>query len=624
MAYQFSFATAALRQFLALLIFCATFSIGHARDLKPHQQGNLEEITARSQQSFPETDALILSELKTSSDPQYRLQLLTKHAQLLDLYQRADRLLTVAREGQTLALELKQASAQQFFTIMEANALYLHGKLYEALRLHQQLAPALLQADSITRYLGMLSLAHIHMGLNQNEVATREFNNIIDADGAPIELKTFATLYLADLQINIGLYAKSLDYHRKALEITPPSYRQLVLYSEMGIARSLNTLKKHEEALLKIDSVIKDFHQSGNLNAEAYALLLKGYFLTKLNQFARAEEPYLQSATIYEGLGNPERISNIYSHLTGNFTDLKKIDKAIFYGEKNLALALNSDALNLQWDAYATLADAEAAAGRYKPAHQYMLKAFKIFQQSSRQTLDSQTVLIREQFDTERKEKENIILAEKLAIESLLLSNKNREIWILGTLSGAMAITLVTLLFAYRRTRYLAQHDGLTGLLNRRQIIGQGEQEFRRAQRYHTPLAIVGFDIDHFKQINDQYGHAEGDKVLKCVGQVCNDMVRDSDYVGRLGGEEFLIILPHCEKDGALKFAERVREKITQTAKQKITNEMITASFGVVELSPNDTNFESLLQRADVAMYHAKARGRNQCSTVDLQIVATA
>jgi len=600
------------------------FSVANGQDFKANQQRNLEEITARSQHSFPETDSLILSELKTSSDPKYRLQLLTKQAQLFDLYQRQDNLLTVAREGQALALELNQNSTQRFFEIMEANALYLSGKLNEAMRLHQRLAPSLQHTDPEIRYWGMLSLARTHMGLNQNEVATRELNNLINAEGAPIELKTLATLYLADLQINIGLYAKSLDYHRKALEITPPSYRQLVLYSEMGVARSLNTLKKHEEALLKIDSVIKDFHQSGNLNAEAYALLLKGYFLTKLNQFSRAEEPYLQAAAIYEGLGNPEKISNIYSHLTGNFTDLKKIDKAIYYGEKNLALALNSDALNLQWDAYATLADAEAAAGRYKPAHQYMLKAFKIFQKSSRQTLDSQTVLIREQFDTERKEKENIILAEKLAIESLLLSNKNRDIWILGTLTGAMALTLITLLFAYRRTRYLAQHDGLTGLLNRRQIIRQGEQEFRRAQRYHTPLSIVGFDIDHFKQINDKYGHAEGDKVLKCVGQVCDDMIRDSDYVGRLGGEEFLIILPHCEKDGALKFAERIREKLTKTAEQKMANEIITASFGVVELSNNDTNFENLLQRADIAMYHAKARGRNQCSTVDLQIVATA
>ena len=607
---------------LSILVFLAFSHCLPTMAINSTQQSNLEEINARSQQFYPAAESLISSELKSTTDPQYRLQLYIKQVQLFDLYRRHDLLLKAAQEGQALAHELKANSAEILFQIMQADALNLSGKLYEAMRIHQKLGPNLQDVDQETRYWGALSRGRTHMALNQNETATKEFNNIIDADGAPISLKALAILDLAELQINIGLFGKSLDYFQKALEITPASNKQIVLYSEMGIARSLNALKRREEALAKIDGIIKEFQQSGNLNAEAYALLLKGYFYSKLKQFTLAELPYLQSAALYEKLGNQQKISNIYAHLAGNYADLKKADKAVLYGEKSLALALASDDLILQWDAYATLADAEAAAGHHKSAYQHMVNAFELLHKSSRQTLDSQTILIREQFDSERKEKENAILAEKLAIESLMLNNKKREIWILSTLTGAMALTLICLLLAYRRTRYLAQHDGLTGLLNRRQIIQQGEQEFQRAKRYHTPLSLVSFDIDHFKEINDRFGHAEGDKVLKCVGAVCKEMIRGTDYVGRLGGEEFLIVLSHSEKDGALKFAERLREKLTEVAKQKVGDQVITASFGVVQLNNNDANFESLLQRADIAMYHAKSRGRNQCSTIDLQVVS--
>lgn len=595
----------------------------NASAITTQQQSNLEQITQDSQQSYTLTEAKILAELKTNADPDYRLQLLIKQAQLYDLYQRYELLLSVAKEGQVLAQTLKQDSSQLLFNIMEANALNLIGKSYEALRIHQGAASQLQGSKPEVRYFGILSLANAHMALNQNELATKELNSIVNATDAPPMLKSKASLALAELQMNILQYAKSLEYYRKALEISPASMHQLMLTAEMGIAQALNGLKKHQEAILKIDKVIHDFHQSGNLNAEAYALLLRGYFYSKSRQFWHAEPSYLQSAALYEKLGNPQKLSNIYTHLSGHYTDLKDIDKALEYGEKTLALALNSSNLGLQWDAYATLAEARAAEGNHKLAYQHMRKAFATLLESSKQTLESQTILMREQFDAERKEKENTILAEKLAIDGLILSSKKREIWILSILVIVMTISLVALLRAYRSTRYLAQHDGLTGLLNRRQVLRQGEQEFERAKRYHTPLSIVSFDIDHFKEINDEFGHAEGDKVLKCVGNICKDVVRGSDFVGRLGGEEFLIVLSHSEKEGALKFAERVRERLSQDVNHHLRC-TVTASFGVVQMSANDTDFESLLQRADIAMYHAKSHGRNQCSTVDLQIVSSA
>ncbi|MDX9688963.1 MAG: diguanylate cyclase [Proteobacteria bacterium] len=158
-----------------------------------------------------------------------------------------------------------------------------------------------------------------------------------------------------------------------------------------------------------------------------------------------------------------------------------------------------------------------------------------------------------------------------------------------------------------------ANTDALTGIHNRRFFMIQAEQEIRRAQRFSRSLSIIMMDLDHFKHINDTYGHAAGDCVLETVVHASLETLRESDIIGRLGGEEFAILLPETSLEAAIEVAGRLRihiaETMAPTAKGAI---QCTTSLGVTEMGPKDSTIDDLLSRADEALYSAKEKGRNR------------
>lgn len=161
--------------------------------------------------------------------------------------------------------------------------------------------------------------------------------------------------------------------------------------------------------------------------------------------------------------------------------------------------------------------------------------------------------------------------------------------------------------------RILAHTDALTGLQNRRAFLETAERELHRARRLAHPLALITFDIDHFKQINDTYGHAAGDKVLQAIAERCRQQVRSIDLVGRFGGEEFAVLLVEADLSEALDVAERLRIcLLTEPIVVGDYQIAATASFGVVTLTDGATEIDALLRRADVALYAAKRSGRNR------------
>lgn len=154
-----------------------------------------------------------------------------------------------------------------------------------------------------------------------------------------------------------------------------------------------------------------------------------------------------------------------------------------------------------------------------------------------------------------------------------------------------------------------ATTDALTGIFNRMKFNKSLTNEIQRAQRYSTPLSLIIFDIDHFKQVNDTYGHLAGDTVLKNLAGLVVSNLREIDVFARWGGEEFVIQTPETNPDGAIKLAEKLRSKIEKHDFSE--PEKITTSFGVTTFKKGD-NTVSLLNRADEALYRAKEGGRNQ------------
>ena len=162
--------------------------------------------------------------------------------------------------------------------------------------------------------------------------------------------------------------------------------------------------------------------------------------------------------------------------------------------------------------------------------------------------------------------------------------------------------------------KHQAHIDYLTGISNRGYFMEQAEQELNRAVRYEKPLSICMLDIDFFKQVNDSHGHKVGDTVLKKLTAICQKTVREVDVIGRLGGEEFAILLPETGKEATTDAAERLRVAIANT---KVPLEdglslSFTISIGVASLSSNDDNIDVLLNLADKALYEAKNSGRNK------------
>jgi diguanylate cyclase (GGDEF)-like protein len=170
-----------------------------------------------------------------------------------------------------------------------------------------------------------------------------------------------------------------------------------------------------------------------------------------------------------------------------------------------------------------------------------------------------------------------------------------------------------------RELHDLATTDALTGLANRRHFVARLEHELARVHRLvNPPVSVLMIDLDHFKRVNDRYGHPVGDALLKHCATVVGDCARKMDLIGRMGGEEFAILLPGTDLDSACSFAERLCTTLANTPLQHdgltIT---VTASIGVAEMSVVDAGTSDVLKRADAALYRAKEGGRNRVARQD-------
>lgn len=169
---------------------------------------------------------------------------------------------------------------------------------------------------------------------------------------------------------------------------------------------------------------------------------------------------------------------------------------------------------------------------------------------------------------------------------------------------------------AYHEAIYqLVVCDGLTQSFNRRKFTEETARELERAKRHHRPLGLVLFDIDHFKKVNDTFGHLAGDHVLQQIARRTRDFLRTEQVFARVGGEEFAILNPEMDAEGTLTLAEKLRERIAgETFPYAGVDLAITCSFGVAELRPEMKTPDELYEAADRALYQSKNQGRNRVS----------
>ena len=193
-------------------------------------------------------------------------------------------------------------------------------------------------------------------------------------------------------------------------------------------------------------------------------------------------------------------------------------------------------------------------------------------------------------------------LDEQLAVETYYFSTTQRLEKLLAQVAEAQ-----------HNLEEVTRLDGLTQALNHKFLLEALDMEFYRSRRFQHPFTILFLDLDHFKELNDHYGHSFGDKVLKQVAADIRAIIRPSDIVGRYGGEEFVVGLIECNEETGKLIAERIRLKIAlDTFEFGTHSAFVTLSIGCVTLRDTNKNLDELIEKADQAMYQAKATGRNQ------------
>ena len=274
---------------------------------------------------------------------------------------------------------------------------------------------------------------------------------------------------------------------------------------------------------------------------------------------------------------------------------------------------------------YQSRARSHQAMGRAEQAYADLQRYFEIQERITAAERSQQARLLREQFDSDRRDLENSRLANETALRErqvAALLEARRWQWTAMALGGVLVLVLAALvvrqLARMRRLRELAATDPLTGVANRRSIERLGEEAIAAARGSGEGLCVLILDIDHFKQVNDRYGHLTGDRALAKVATACTAALRQFDQLGRIGGEEFLVLLPHTRMAQARQVAERIRSTVEMQQFADIDPDLrLSVSIGIAELRPEDKDLQALCERADSALYAAKDGGRNRMVAAD-------
>jgi diguanylate cyclase (GGDEF)-like protein len=170
------------------------------------------------------------------------------------------------------------------------------------------------------------------------------------------------------------------------------------------------------------------------------------------------------------------------------------------------------------------------------------------------------------------------------------------------------------------RLKQLAETDELTGLPNRRKFLRSASDTLQKVKKFHARASVIVLDLDHFKEVNDNYGHEAGDDTLRHLADQLSRGLRQGDILARFGGEEFVILLPDTDEWGAIQLAERLRVRIeSYSIETRVASFHATASFGVTQLLARDADMRAALARADTALYEAKEHGRNRVRAYSAQ-----
>ena len=532
--------------------------------------------------------------------------------------------LAFARAGLTDAMRLGDVGAQILFGLCEASYIDGSGQTSQSAATVEK-ALALARKHNDRRLLAR-ALAHrgnLRSLLGQQAAALSDFleaQRVYTAAG----LRKEAEAGLGDIAAayrRMGDHAKALEYLRQSMAFAE---RQgdpgLLTVALMQTAFLHENLGHHDEALQVLRRAIDTAAAHGLEYNVAAANLATGSALVQKGDFSGAETALATARIGFERVGDRSNEAMLQL-LEGMVLAGRGDDQLALEHYDRAARAFDADPnLRYQVDLYAARALSHEALGDYRAA----MDDLKLERTGRRKLNDDartqQSLLLQYQFDTARRDLENARLqSERHSQQQRLKAIERANRWQLAALlSTGLLLLLLGVMFlrqlrSMRRINRLALTDALTGVANRRHVEVAAEQALDNARNADAPLAVLTFDLDWFKRINDGHGHASGDQVLVRVARACEAVLRQNDLLGRMGGEEFIVLLPNTQSDAALLVAERLRDSVHRLDLSDIAQDLgVTISLGLAMLRPQDDGVHDVIDRADAALYRAKEAGRNR------------
>ena len=445
-----------------------------------------------------------------------------------------------------------------------------------------------------------------------------------------LNLSGWANINLADVATSFRRYGdpqSAIRYYTKlkALYLKNNNQEQ-AMYVNSDIGLALDELGEHQQA---VDNFLVSYQYFKEHQQEKVAATMAtniAYSLIKLNRLNEAEKYLIEADTVINEKDLTDysftklfmaEIKFQQARYKEALTELEQGEKAFRTLQNNRGL---TQLLQLKSNIYVAMNDLSAAYGALQ---EFVTLTKKVDGNS----LSHHTTELKVKFDTSRIESENqrLIENQNLKEQELALLEKNKSLQHIILLLAGFILTIVSI-FAYkqvhrnRQLQVIALTDYLTKLPNRRHIYAQAAKYFQQALKHQSPFSVIIFDADHFKKINDNFGHELGDRALMTIANAGRALSGNKDLVGRIGGEEFLILLPNTDATDALALAHQLQNHISRLSAQNLPAELkLTVSAGVATLEPQnntedayqDKDFATLLKRADNALYEAKNAGRN-------------
>ena len=487
-----------------------------------------------------------------------------------------------SRYDQAVALALRHADDEMLALALFARG-YLSGLrgqyaagLADLKRAHG-LFEQVKAADRALTTLNSIAILYTRMG--DFEQARQIYERALQAQrGAGLRRDVVATLYnLGRTHENLQQWNAARRVFQQALEISRElQYARGEAYALRGLAAVSNAHGDHDAALFTLERAGELQHQTPDARLHAQIQLARGVALRAMKQLP-ASAAALQDA---------------------------------------LAVFADAASLHELHATYDELAELAADQGEWREAYQYRVRAQQTAEQMFRSQIDQRFATLKVEFDTAAKENENAMLLRENRINQHALQQERRArglqaVVILLTVA-LVALLAVIAVYQWRTThrmRALAMTDELTGVPNRRAVLARLEPLLAA----RTSCAMLIIDIDHFKSINDQHGHPEGDEALKLVAAALRSAVQEPAFVGRMGGEEFIAVLPGMDLDDAGELAQEFRARISALdGRPWLAGRRMTISVGATTSAVGGDTSSAMLLRADTALYEAKRAGRDR------------